>query len=154
MKKIKRSVSRFLRKNKMDYLDVDIDAAINLFMGEMKKGLEGKKSTLEMIPTYIETGVEVPTNKCVIVIDAGGTNFRVATVHFDDSKKAVIKNLCLYKMPGVEREVGKDEFFKIMAGYMKDVAAASPNIGFRDAASQGRTTDTVLERNQSKRGYR
>jgi hexokinase len=130
MKKTRQNVTRFLKKYQMDYFDVDIDAAINLFMGEMKKGLEGKKGTLEMIPTYIETGVEVPTNKRVIVIDAGGTNFRVATVYFDDSKKAVIENLCLYKMPGVEREVGKDEFFKIMAGYMKDVAAASPNVGF------------------------
>ena len=33
-------------------------------------------------------------------------------------------------MPGVEHEIGKDEFFKIMAGYLKDVAGASQNIGF------------------------
>ena len=83
-----------------------------------------------MIPTYIEVGADVPTNKRVIVVDAGGTNFRVATVYFDDQKKAIIENLRLYKMPGVQHEIGKDEFFKIMAGYLKDVAGAAQNIGF------------------------
>jgi hexokinase len=130
MKKIKQNAIRFLIKNKMDYLDVDIDIAIDAFKSEMQKGLAGKKSSLDMIPTYIETGVEVPTNKRVIVIDAGGTNFRVAVVHFNEQKKPIIENLSLYKMPGVQHEIGKDEFFKTMAGFLKDVAGASPSIGF------------------------
>jgi hexokinase len=130
MKKIKQNVTRFLRKYQMDYLDVDLDKNVKAFLKEMEKGLSGKKSTLEMIPTYIETGAEVPTNKRVIVIDAGGTNFRVAAVYFDEQKKAVIENLHLYKMPGVQYEIGKDEFFKVMAGYLKDIAGAAQNIGF------------------------
>ncbi|MGB7581634.1 MAG: hypothetical protein WBL85_04200 [Sedimentisphaerales bacterium] len=130
MKVIKRNVTRFLRKYRMDYLDVDIDQVTDSFLSEMQRGLAGKKSTLDMIPTYIEVGADVPTNKRVIVVDAGGTNFRVATVYFDDQKKAVIENLRLYKMPGVQHEIGKDEFFKIMAGYLKDVAGAAQNIGF------------------------
>ncbi len=130
MKKIKQNVIRFLKKYQMDYLDVDIDSNTVAFLKEMEKGLVGKKSSLEMIPTYIETGAEVPTNKRVIVIDAGGTNFRVATVYFDENKKAIIENLRIYKMPGVEREIGKDDFFRTMAGYLKDIAAASQNIGF------------------------
>jgi len=130
MKKIKQNVTRFLRKHQMDYLDVDIDLVIDSFLSEMQRGLAGKKSTLDMIPTYIEVGADVPTNKRVIVVDAGGTNFRVATVYFDDQKIAAIENLRLYKMPGVQHEIGKDEFFKIMAGYLKDVVAASQNIGF------------------------
>jgi hexokinase len=130
MKEIKRNVTRFLRKYRMDYLDVDIEQVIDSFLSEMRRGLAGKKSTLDMIPTYIEVGADVPTNKRVIVVDAGGTNFRVATVYFDDQKKAIIENLRLYKMPGVQHEIGKDEFFKIMAGYLKDVAGTAQNIGF------------------------
>jgi hexokinase len=130
MKKIKQNVIRFLKKYQMDYLDVDVDSNIGAFLKEMKKGLAGKKSSLDMIPTYIEIGAEVPTNKRVIAIDAGGTNFRVATVYFDDQKKPVIENLRLYKMPGVQHETGKDEFFKTMAGYLKDVAGTAQNIGF------------------------
>ena len=33
-------------------------------------------------------------------------------------------------MPGITAEVGKDEFFGTMAGYVRDVAAKSPNVGF------------------------
>ena len=130
MKKVKQNVIRFLGQYQMDHLDVDIDTNIEAFMSEMQRGLSGRKSTLDMIPTYIEVGAEVPTNKRVIVADAGGTNFRVATVYFDDNKKPVIENQRLFKMPGVQREIDKDEFFKIMAGYLKDVVGISENIGF------------------------
>jgi hexokinase len=130
MDKVKREVVRFLKSYQMDHLDVDIDANVESFLDEMKRGLEGKKSSLVMIPTYIETGAEVPSNKRVIVVDAGGTNFRVATVYFDDQKRPVIENLKLFKMPGIGQEVGKDEFFTIMAGYLKEVAAISDRIGF------------------------
>jgi hexokinase len=114
----------------MDHLDVDFNKNVKAFLAEMQRGLAGKKSTLDMIPTYIEVGADVPVNKRVIVADAGGTNFRVATVCFDNDKKPVIENLQLFKMPGVQHEISKDEFFKIMAGYLKDIAGASANIGF------------------------
>ncbi len=130
MKKIRQNVIRFLRKYQMDYLDVDTNTTISSFLAEMQRGLAGRKSTLDMIPTYIEVEADVPTNKRVIVADAGGTNFRVATVHFDDNKKPAIEKLQLFRMPGSQRETSRDEFFKIMAGYFKDVVNAAKNIGF------------------------
>ncbi len=130
MNKTRQAVIRFLRKHQMDFLDVDIDTSIEAFMSEMRKGLAGQKSTLDMLPTYIEVGAEVPSNEKVIVADAGGTNFRVATVYFDDDKKAVIENLRLFKMPGVRQEMSKDEFFKVMTGFLKGVVRAAKNIGF------------------------
>ena len=61
MKKIKQNVTRFLRKYQMDYLDVDIDHGdLIRFCREMQRGLAGKKSSLDMIPTYIEAGAECP----------------------------------------------------------------------------------------------
>jgi hexokinase len=83
-----------------------------------------------MIPTYIETDEPLPQNEQVIVIDAGGTNFRAAVVHFDDNNKAVIENLTKAKMPGIEKEISNDEFFDILAGYTKEVADKSDKIGF------------------------
>jgi hexokinase len=130
MNKIKQEAVRFLKAYQMDHLDVDFEKNLDDFLEEMRRGLAGRKSSLEMIPTYIEMGAEVPADKRVIVVDAGGTNFRVATVYFDPQKKAVIENLRLFKMPGVERELGRAEFFNIMAGYLKDVADAAKNIGF------------------------
>jgi hexokinase len=74
-------------------------------------------------------------------MDAGGTNFRVATVYFDRDRNPIIckengeplgeqEKLEPYEMPGVKEEVSKKEFFNIIAGYMKNVVHASEHIGF------------------------
>ena len=114
----------------MDHEDIDIDKSCNVFLDEMELGLAGQKSSLEMIPTYVETERPVPINEPVIAIDAGGTNFRVATVHFNEKREPVIERPKLYEMPGIKQPVTKNEFFSVMAGYVKDFIGAGKNIGF------------------------
>jgi hexokinase len=130
MNKIKRRVIRFLREYEMDVLDIDFDQNIERFLDHMRKGLAGRKSSLEMIPTFLDVEAEVPSGRRVIVADAGGTNFRAATVVFDDQKRPLIENLRLFTMPGIEQEVSRDDFFAVMAGYFRDVASAASEIGF------------------------
>ena len=130
MDKTQRKVVHFLKEYQMDPVDVDFEENIEVFLSQMQRGLGGQKSTLEMIPTYLGVENEVPSHRRVIVADAGGTNFRVATVYFDDMKNPVIENLRLFKMPGVEREFGRTEFFNAMAEYFRDVASAANEIGF------------------------
>lgn len=130
MDKTQRKVVRFLKQYQMDPVDVDFEENIEVFLSQMQRGLSGQKSTLEMIPTYLGVENEVPSHQRVIVADAGGTNFRVATVYFDDMKNPVIENLRLFKMPGVEREFSKTEFFNAMAEYFRDVASIANEIGF------------------------
>jgi hexokinase len=83
-----------------------------------------------MIPTYIEVEREIPVEEPVVVLDAGGTNFRVASVHFNGEGRPVIERFRLLKMPGVDQHVSKEEFFKIIAGYMSDHLDISHRIGF------------------------
>ncbi len=130
MDSIKQQAVRFLQTYEMDVLDIDFDKNVQRFLDQIEKGLAGQDSSLEMIPTYLEAGAEVPAGKQVIVADAGGTHFRVATVHFDDNKKPIIENLKMFEMPGIDREVSKDEFFSIMAGYFEGVIHASDQVGF------------------------
>ena len=130
IEKIRKNVSRFLKKNAMAPEDIDIENYCTLFIEEMQKGLAGHNSSLEMIPTYIEVGREVPINQPVIVIDAGGANFRVATVYFNNEKNPVIENFNKYPMPGTKGKLSTQEFFNTMAGYLKDVVEKSSNIGF------------------------
>lgn len=120
----------FLKQYKMDPEQIDMEECCNIFLDEMEKGLADKESSLEMIPTYIETEKDVPIGKKVIVMDAGGTNFRVAAVHFNKDKKAVIEDFKLHEMPGVAKEVSKKEFFETMADYVKNVINKGANIGF------------------------
>jgi hexokinase len=130
VEKIRRRVNAFLSKQGMYHGDISIPETCDVFMGEMDKGLAGKKSSLAMLPTYIETERELPRDKPVIVMDAGGTNFRVATVTFRTGGQAEIANFKNYQMPGITAEVGKEEFFGTMAGYVRDLADKSGSVGF------------------------
>jgi hexokinase len=125
----KKTAMKFLEKYQMDYLSVDIETNVKAFIDEMQKGLE-EKSTLDMIPTFMEVASDIPVNKPVIAIDAGGTNFRCAVVRFNEQKQPIIENLKKYLMPGVQTEVSKKEFFKAMAEFIKDITDTSQEIGF------------------------
>lgn len=130
MNKTQRKAIDFLKHYRMDPLDVDFAETISMFLDQMQRGLAGRKSTLDMIPTYLTADNDVPVGKRVIVADAGGTNFRVATVHFEPDKSAVIDSLKIFTMPGVERKLNKTEFFSAMAEYFRHVADASEAVGF------------------------
>jgi hexokinase len=130
MNTAKQKAIDFLRSYAMDPLDVDFEENLTTFSVEMVKGLAGRESCLEMIPTYMEAVNKIPVNQRVIVADAGGTNFRVATVHFDEKKKAVIENLQKFPMPAVETELSRQAFFEAMAHYFRHVIEAAGQIGF------------------------
>jgi len=130
MKELKDKARRFLKQCQTGHDEIDMERLCEVFHNEMRKGLNGQDSSLAMIPTYIEVGKDVPTDKPVIVLDAGGTNFRVATVRFDRSGKATFENLVQKPMPGLEGETTKDTFFATIAEYMAGVADASDKIGF------------------------
>ena len=130
MQQVQKTAVDFLKKYEMDFEELDIDSNVRVFIDEMAQGLAGQKSSLEMLPTYMQVDTDVPANKPVIVMDAGGTNFRVATVWFDENKKPTIENFRLFPMPGIEKEVGKDEFFRIILGYVRDILDKAKNVGF------------------------
>ncbi len=130
MKETKDKVKRFLRANDMYHADIGMEACCDVFTDEMQKGLAGKGSSLAMIPTYIAVDRAVPTGKRVIALDAGGTNFRAAAVHFDTSGKPVIEKLVQYPMPGLDREIGKEQFFGAIVDGMADIMDAGEAIGF------------------------
>lgn len=128
-KEIRGKVAGFLKEHGMDHEEIDMDRCCRLFIEEMRRGLAAEESSLQMIPTYIETDKDVPIDEPVIVVDAGGTNFRVATAKFGRDNKPVIENFKSYPMPGIEQEVSREDFFGTMAGYLEPVFGAGRNIG-------------------------
>lgn len=130
MEHLKNKAIDFLKKHNMDPTQIDMDDCCKVFLDEMDRGLTGRESSLKMIPTYIEIEKNVPKDKPVVVMDAGGTNFRVATVWFNKDNKPEIEDFETYRMPGVDNKVTKDEFFEVMAGHVKDIVDKSENIGF------------------------
>jgi len=120
----------FLKKHGMDYTDIDLDSMVGLFLEEMDRGLKGEPSSLAMIPTYIEIPDDIPPDRPVVVIDAGGTNCRVALVRFSGDKTPIIENRKRFPMPGLEKEVTAREFYDTFAGYLEEIRDESDRIGF------------------------
>jgi hexokinase len=101
----------------------DAKQSIDTFVAHGKKGLAGEESSLLMIPTYVKAVGQVPKNQPVIVIDAGGTNLRIALAYFADDGSCVLEDERHYPMPGTQDEISADDFFAAIA---KSLVFASP----------------------------
>ncbi|MHC1773808.1 MAG: hexokinase [Lentimicrobium sp.] len=124
------NAKRFLIKHKLFAADINFHKIVNLFLTEMQKGLEKKESSLRMLPSYLGLSYKLVSNQPVIAIDAGGTNFRVATIFFDNYFNLVIENIQYNKMPGADEILTKKEFFDTLAYYLNDYKNVSNKIGF------------------------
>lgn len=125
-----KKLKTFLENHGLSANSINAEAVLSDFLSEMEKGLAGEESSLQMIPTYITTDTDIPLEKKVIVIDAGGTNLRIALIHFDKNSEVVIDEIEKYKMPGAKTELTAEEFFKTFADYLKPVVSKSKKIGF------------------------
>jgi hexokinase len=128
--RIRKKIDEFLSYYGMNYFDIDIQKYIGLFIQEMDKGLSGNKSSLKMLPTYIGFRKNIPPEKPVIVLDAGGTNLRSAILSFNNERKPVITDVNKTSMPGSDREISKSDFFSTIAKNIKDILGKSERIGF------------------------
>ena len=127
---IQEKAGKFLAAHGMAAEAVNLRENADVFIGEMERGLKGEESSLFMIPTYISIDKQIPAGERIIVVDAGGTNFRVATVVFDEKGNASIDDFNNYPMPGTQGEITIEEFFDTAAEYLEPVIDKSDKIGF------------------------
>lgn len=125
-----KKISQFLKKYNIRSEDTSLENLVAAFISEMEKGLDGSGSSLRMIPTYIEADNRFRTRVPVTAIDAGGTNFRAANVMFTEDGRLDMTEPVKEKMPGLDGEVSKEEFFNTIAGYVKELADETDSIGF------------------------
>ena len=120
----------FLRDQGMDPGQIDLAELGERFRAEMERGLSGQTSSLAMFPSYISPPAMIPADVPVLAIDAGGTHFRAATVHFNRAGQPVIEDFCQLAMPGTDGEISCGDFFTAMADAVKELAGKCPRIGF------------------------
>jgi hexokinase len=121
----------FLKDHELRPADYNMQKLVDIFTSEMRDGLAGNPaSSLKMIPTYIEADNKFMTGLPVVAIDAGGTNFRAARVMFNADNILEISDVINDRMPGLEDEISKDQFFETIAGYIKPLAENTERIGF------------------------
>ena len=130
MYKCSKKINDFFCKYNIQPESIDLLAGSRTFQREMQHGLTNYIGTLKMLCTYIGTDREIVAGDPVIVMDAGGTNFRVAVVTFDNDGKPLIEDLVNYSMPGTNGEISRDEFYTTIVTYLAPVIHRSNKIGF------------------------
>ena len=108
----------------------DVQSIMAEFDRQMDDGLAGRPSSLAMLPAYLDVSREVPVETPVVVLDAGGTNLRVAVVWFDKAGKARVEDFRKYRMPGTDGPLGAAEFFDAFAGFLEPVCRRAETVGF------------------------
>lgn len=126
-------IDDFLNKYEMSVDNIDIDESLKKLDIASIKGLSGvggiKDYPIPMIPTYLNPDITLKKNEKVIVVDAGGTNLRVGVAKYDGVDFKIIDSI-EDKMPGLDREYTKDEFFDYIALRTKPFLDQAINIGF------------------------
>ena len=124
------TVADFLAKHRFSPR-VDSEALLAEFDRQMDAGLTGRPSSLAMIPAYVDSSRAVPTDTPIIVLDAGGTNLRVAVVWFDKSGRPRIEDFQKYAMPGTAGvRLSAEDFFDTFAEFLVPVCQRSDAVGF------------------------
>ncbi len=124
------TLDEFLKEHRLGEEYINTEEVMLYFKSEMEKGLGGEDSSLKMIPTYATSPSTLKNGGSVIVMDAGGTNFRSCLVTFDEEGKPEISDFRRVGMPGIEREVSADEFYSIFADNIERFMGKSDRIGF------------------------
>ena len=121
--------AEFMQRHGMNAECIDLHECTLAICEEMRRGLKESIETMPMIPTYLKGESEVPKNRKVAVIDAGGTNFRTALVSFTE-EGAVIEKLEKHDMPGLHEPADWTDFISHTAKSLLPLMDEAEAIGF------------------------
>ena len=123
------TVSSFLMKHNF-VNHIDVLALAQGILDDMRRGLKKEPSDQDMIRTFCNPPKNTAKNQSVIVIDAGGTNFRSCLVTFDANGEPSISDMEKTRMPGVEKELSRKDFFEQIASNLEHLKNKADRIGF------------------------
>lgn len=129
MKFLDTKLAAFFARYNFDIEGPSIDSASAALLYDLKLGLEKSESpfTQEMLPTWIKA--KKPNNKRVIVLDAGGTNFRSYLIEIKDNAVKILQSK-KGSLPATETSLTKDEFFEAIADRIEYLRDLAENINF------------------------
>ena len=111
----KEIVKKFLLKHKQHESNVDQLLFIKNFQKEMNKGLKKDDELFAMVPSYLTNNLTPKINsKKVLVLDAGGTNFRVGLAEYKNGKP-VFSKVEKTPIPGLKSPISKEKFYSEIA---------------------------------------
>lgn len=122
------NVHAFLERHGMAPEQVDPAALSRAIEADMRRALAGESASTLMLPSHLYGEGKPAMDTPVVVIDAGGTNFRAALVTFT-ADGPVIQGLTQSPMPGTHGEVDWSDFIRHCADGVEPFLAQSRLIG-------------------------
>ena len=128
MRAVSDRADEFLKKYHMGPEEIALHRCTRSFLEEMGRGLRGEETPVLMLPTYLTLEGELPRDRSVIVVDAGGTNFRSAVVTMT-AGGPVIEDLTVRPMPGSRGAVTKEAFLDEVSDILMPLTRKSRRVG-------------------------
>ena len=122
-------IEAFLREYGLDPSVVDLDICARAFQADMEKGLQGRQDAwMLMLPTYLSLDGTIPKDTPTIVIDAGGTNFRIGLVTITD-QGPLVEDLKVFPMPGSQEPITWTAFVDEVSDAILPLTGRSRRVG-------------------------
>ena len=108
----------FIRRFRLSAEEINGMQCVEALMEDMRLGLQGK-GNIPMNLSYLSLDTKVQPDVPICIMDAGGTNLRIASACFDRAGECVITGLTKVPMLGMEREISSEEFYGNLAEYAR-----------------------------------
>ena len=99
---------------------IDGPKCLKQLLSQMEEGLAGR-GNIPMIPSYLSLDTKPEIGVPCCVLDAGGTNLRIARAEFLASGDCALSNLTRVPMPGTQGQLTSDEFYSTLARYAREI---------------------------------
>jgi len=113
------NTAEFIKTHKLNPLDIDALACLDQLLQEMELGL-ADKGNIPMVPSYLPLDIRPVTGQPCCVLDAGGTNLRVAKAVFGEDGSCSLSGLHKTAMPGTNGELSFHQFYHTLGTYVND----------------------------------
>ncbi len=122
------TTDRFLLRIGLHPDTVDLSSCIRAFLNQMHLGLCGKPSSLLMLPAWVTTMPPPTAEKKAIAVDIGGTNLRVALVHFSEAGPQILEQTT-QPVYGKTESITADCFFSMLAQNLSPYLEQTRSVG-------------------------
>lgn len=95
-----------------------VNKMIRDFQADMKNGLNGKRSPLKMIPTYVSKAAGSEKGD-FLAVDLGGTNFRVLILRLEGGGKMKLRHAAKYSLKEKHTKGSAETLFGFIADAVK-----------------------------------
>ena len=137
-------IQDFLRQHKLNPETIDGPTCLAHLLRQMDRGLAGE-GNIPMIPSYLSLHTRPVSGEACCVLDAGGTNLRVAKAVFKEDGSCTLAGLKKNPMPGTQGELTFDEFYGALAERVRETGCPERvGLCFSYNVLQERNLDGIL----------